>query len=369
MRKVKVGLVGCGKISDIYFKNSVLYDALEIVACADLDLERARAKAETYGIPKACTVDELMADPEVEMVLNLTIPRAHAEVAIQALEAGKHVYGEKPLAVTREEAHKMMELAQRKGLRIGCAPDTFLGGGHQTCRKLVEDGWIGRPLAVTGFVMGKGPESWHPDPEFYYDVGGGPMFDMGPYYLTAMINILGPIARVSGSAQIGIPERMITSQPKYGKKVEVKTPTHIAGVMDFQCGVVGTLIASFEILAGHSELPNIEIYGTEGTLRIPDPNGFGGKVRIRRIGSDEWKEVPLTHGFTENSRGVGLLDMAYALQSGRAHRASDELSYHVLEAMHGFHDSSRDGQHYKMQSTCSKPAPLPLGLIPNTLDS
>lgn len=368
MKKIRVGIIGCGKISDIYLQNGSLYEGMEITACADLDLNRAQAKADKFGVPHAYSVDELLADPTIDIVLNLTIPRAHAAVAMQALHAGKHVYGEKPLAVTREEADQMIELARDKGLLIGCAPDTFLGGGHQTCRKLIDDGLIGRPVAALALMMGKGPESWHPDPEFYYDIGGGPMFDMGPYYLTALINMLGPIRRVTGSAQIGVSERTITSQPKYGQKIEVKVPTHIAGVLDFECGVVATMITSFEIFGGKSDLPNIEIYGTEGTLRIPDPNIFGGRVLLKRMGSEEWTEVPLTHEFQGNSRGVGLLDMINALRNGRAHRANEQLSYHVLEAMHGIHEASRDGQHYVMSSRCERPAALPAGLQPNTTD-
>ena len=368
MDKVKVGLVGCGKISGAYLKNAQSYEAMEIAACADLDLERARAKAEQYGIAKACSVEELMADPDIEIVLNLTIPAAHADIALKALNAGKHVYGEKPLAVTREEGKRILELAGKKGLLVGSAPDTFLGGGIQTCRKLIDEGWIGRPLAATAFMMSRGHEHWHPDPEFYYEPGGGPMFDMGPYYLTALVNLLGPIRRVSGSAQIGVPERTITSQPKFGKKIEVKVPTHVAGVIDFHSGVIGTIITSFEIFAGTSGLPRIEIYGTEGTLTVPDPNTFAGPVKGRRYDEKEWREIPLTHENVENCRGLGLLDMVYALRSGRPHRASGELAYHVLEAMHGFHDASREGKHYIMQSTCDKPAPLPAGLAPNELD-
>lgn len=367
-KKVKVGLVGCGKISGIYFQNAKLYDALEIAACADLDMGRAKEKAEEFGIPKAYTVEELVNDPDIEVVLNLTIPRAHAEIAMKALHNGKHVYGEKPLAVTTEEGRQILETARSKGLLVGSAPDTFLGGGIQTCRKLIDDGWIGRPLAATAFMMSRGHESWHPDPEFYYDIGGGPMFDMGPYYLTALINLLGPIRRVTGSAKISLPERTITSQPKYGKKIEVKVPTHVAGVLDFHSGVVATIITSFDIFGGAPDLPRIEIYGTHGTLSVPDPNTFGGPVRFRRAGSQEWSEIPLLYGYAENSRGVGLLDMIYAIRSGRSHRASGELAYHVLEAMHGFHIASEEGRHYIMQSTCNRPAALPLGLSPNTLD-
>lgn len=366
MGKIKVGIIGTGNISGIYFQNGKRFDSMEVVACADLDVERAKAKAAEHGI-RGCSVQEMLADPEIQMIINLTIPLAHASVCLQALEAGKHVYVEKPLAVTREEGLQVLELARRKGLLVGSAPDTFLGGGIQTSVKLVEDGWIGTPIGATAFMMSGGPESWHPAPEFYYDVGGGPMFDMGPYYLTALIALLGPIARVTGSARITFPERTITSQPKAGEKITVKTPTHVAGIIDFAAGPIGTILTSFDVKGG-SMLPRIEVYGSEGTLLVPDPNDFGGTVSIMRAGSKEWSDIPLTHGKAENARGVGAADMAKAIQTGRLHRANGNLAYHVLEAMHGFHDASEQGAHYVMKSTCEKPKPLPMGLSDFSLD-
>jgi len=362
----KVGIVGCGNISGIYIKNCKAFDILDVVACADIDMKKAKAKAAEFDLPRACTVEKLLADPEIEIVVNLTPPGAHAEVAVAALEAGKCIYNEKPLAISREDGRRILEMADAKGLLVGCAPDTFLGGGLQTCRKLIDDGWIGEPVAATAFMMGHGPEGWHPDPDFFYQPGGGPMFDMGPYYLTALVNLIGPIRRVTSSARITFPERIITSKPKYGTKIKVNTPTHIAGVMDFANGAVGTIITSFDVWA--SELPRIEIYGTEGTLSVPDPNTFGGLVRIRRAGAGEWKEVPLAYGYTENSRGVGVADMAYALRYGRSHRASGELAYHVLDVMQSFLDASREGRHVELASSCSRPAPLPLGLKGYVLD-
>ncbi|HLK59543.1 MAG TPA: Gfo/Idh/MocA family oxidoreductase [Chthonomonadaceae bacterium] len=357
MQACKVGIIGCGNISGIYFKAGKTFSILDIVACADLDLERARAKAEEHGVPKACTVEELLADPEIQIVINLTIPNAHYSVCRAALEAGKHVHVEKPLSITRAEGRDLLDLAEAKGLRVGAAPDTFLGGGLQTCRKLIDDGWIGEPIGATAFMLCHGHESWHPDPEFYYKVGGGPMFDMGPYYLTALVSLMGPIRRVTGSTRITFPERTITSAPKYGTKVAVDVPTHVAGIMDFANGAIGTILTSFDVWAAN--LPNIEIYGTEGSMRVPDPNGFGGPILVRRAGAKEWSEMPLTHGYAENSRGIGVADMAYAIQTGRPHRASGALGYHALEAMHGFHDASDSGAHYAMQSTVAQPAPLP----------
>lgn len=367
IRPVKVGIVGCGNISGIYFKAGKTFSILDIVACADLDLSRAKAKAEENGIPKACTTQELLNDPEVEIVVNLTIPNAHYDVCLAALQAGKNVHVEKPLSITREQGKELVDVAKQKGLRVGCAPDTFLGGGLQTCRKLIDDGWIGQPIGATSFMTCHGHESWHPDPEFYYKVGGGPMFDMGPYYLTALIAIMGPINSVTGSARATFSERTITSAPKYGTKITVDVPTHVAGIMNFGSGAIGTIMTSFDVWAAN--LPRIEIYGTEGSLDVPDPNGFGGPVHVRRAGASEWSEVPLTHGFAENSRGIGVADMAYAIQTGRPHRANGDLAYHVLEAMHGFHDASDSGTLYRMTSQCERPAALPLGLPKDGLDA
>jgi predicted dehydrogenase len=366
MKTTKIGIVGCGNISGIYFEAGRVFDILDIVACADLLPERASAKAAEHHIPRACRVEELLADPEIEIVVNLTIPKAHAEVARAALQAGKSVHNEKPLAVSREDGMQLLKAAGERGLRVGCAPDTFLGGGLQTCRKLIDDGWIGEPVAATAFMLCHGHESWHPDPDFYYQPGGGPMFDMGPYYLTALVHLMGPVRRVTGSAQVTFPERLITSQPKYGTKIKVNVPTHVAGIMDFANGAVGTIVTSFDVWA--AQVPRIEIYGTEGSLTVPDPNGFGGPVFVRRAGASDWSEVPLTHGYAKNSRGIGVADMAYALRSGRPQRANGDMAYHVLDIMHAFHDASREGRHVELSSTCTRPAPLPLGLREGTLD-
>lgn len=364
--KTRIGILGCGAISAAYLKFAKTFPILEVVACADVLPERARARAEEFGVPRACTVEELLNDPQIQIAVNLTIPRAHAEVGMAALEAGKAVYNEKPLAVRREDGKCLVDLAAKKGLRLGAAPDTFLGGGLQTCRKLIDDGWIGAPVGATAFMLCHGHESWHPDPAFYYHQGGGPMFDMGPYYLTALVMLMGPVRRVTGSARITFPERTITSQPNYGQKVRVEVPTHVAGIMEFHSGAVGTITTSFDVWAG--QVPRIEIYGTEGSLSVPDPNGFGGPVRVRRAGTGDWSEVPLSHGYAENTRSIGVADMAYAQRSGRPHRASPELVYHVLDLMHAFHDASSQGRHIDLVSTCQRPAPLPLGLLPGELD-
>jgi predicted dehydrogenase len=367
MSPIKIGLIGCGTISKVYLEVSRTLEALDVAACADLLPERAKAKAEEFNVPKACSVQDLLKDPEVQIILNLTIPKAHAEVGLAALEAGKSVYNEKPLTVSREDGRRMLETAKSRGLRVGAAPDTFLGAGLQTCRKLIDDGWIGEPVAATAFMTCHGHESWHPDPDFYYQPGGGPMFDMGPYYLTALVALLGPIRRVTGSARITFPQRTVTSQPKYGAKIQVNTPTHVAGVMDFASGAVGTILTSFDVWS--AQLPRIEIYGSEGSLGVPDPNGFGGPVRIRRAGATDWSDVPLTHAYAKQSRGLGVADMACALRSGRPHRANGELAYHVLDAMHAFHDASREGRHVELTSLCDRPAPLPMGLREGSLDA
>jgi len=355
-RKTPIGIIGCGNISSIYLKAPRLFDILQVVACADIDMERARRQAEQYGVPKVCSVEELLADPEVEIVVNLTIPNAHAEVALAAIAAGKAVYSEKPLAIKRADGKAILEAAHAKQVRVGNAPDTFLGGGFQTCIQLINDGQIGTPVAATAFKLNHGMEWWHPDPYFFYQPGAGPLFDIGPYYLTALIAMMGPIRRVTASTQITFPERTVTSEPKYGTKIPVNTPTHIAGIMEFASGAVGTMITSFDVW--HHHLPFIEIYGTEGTLSTPDPNRFDGPVYIRQAQDETWREVPLTRGYTSNSRGIGIADMAYAMRSGRLHRANGDMAYHVLDIMESFMQSATEGRHITLTSTCTRPEPL-----------
>ncbi|MSP14167.1 MAG: Gfo/Idh/MocA family oxidoreductase [Chloroflexi bacterium] len=364
--KIKVGVIGCGVISKTYFTVLQTFEILEVAACADLLLERAQARAAEFNIPKACTVEELLADPHIQIVLNLTIPAAHAAVALAALVAGKSVYNEKPLTITREEGRRILELAQARNLLVGCAPDTFLGGGLQTCRKVLDDGLIGEPIGAFAAMISHGHEGWHPAPDFYYQPGGGPMFDMGPYYLTALAVLIGPVRRVTGMARITFPERMITSQPLSGAKIQVRVPTHVTGLLEFANGAIGNITTTFDVWAG--ELPRIEIYGTEGTLSVPDPNGFRGPIRVWRPDTKEWRDIPLSHGHIENSRGIGVADMAYALRSGRPHRANGDLAYHVLDIMHAIHDAAREGRQVDLQSTVTRPAPLPSDLPENILD-
>lgn len=360
MQIIKVGIIGCGNISSIYLTNlTQLFDNIEVVACADMFIDKARQKAEEFGIKKACTVEELLADPEIIIVVNLTIPAAHTAINLAALNAGKNVYSEKTIALNREDAQKTLNLAKEKGLLVGCAPDTFLGAGLQTCKKLIEDGWIGRPTLASGILVGEGPESWHPDPEFFYKKGTGPLFDMGPYYITALVALLGNVSRVTSSAKATFPQRTITSMPKRGSKIDVEVATNIAGILDFECGAIGTLITSFD---ANSYLPRLEIFGTEGSMILPDPNTFNGPVMIKRHNTSEWSQIPLTHEYSENSRGLGVADMAQALISGHKFHANGEMAYHVLDIICSMIDASNDSRHYYIESKCESLKSLPFGL-------
>jgi predicted dehydrogenase len=369
MKKLRIGVAGIGKISGIYLKNlsGMFGKRVVLSAVTDIIEERAVQAAADYQVRHVKTVDEMVRDPEVDIILNLTQPQFHHAVAMKAVNTGKHVYNEKPLCVTREEAAELLRAAKEKNVRVGGAPDTFLGAGIQTCRKLIDEGWIGRPVAAGAFMLCHGHEHWHPAPEFYYKQGGGPLFDMGPYYLTALVNLLGPVVRVSGSAQKGQAQRVIGSEPLKGTVIDVDVPTHIAGVLDFASGAVGVIVTSFDVWSG--SMPFIEIYGTEGTMQVPDPNFFRGEARIRRFREDNWSLVPLMlrepdnpkdkgdWQFLNNWRGIGVTDMAEAITAGRPHRASGELTNHVLEIMHGIHDASASGAYYQVKSDCSRPEP------------
>ncbi len=364
---LKVGVIGCGKISDQYFKGCRAYRVLEVVACADLDLARAQAKAAEYGVPRALSVDDLLAAHDIDIVVNLTIPQAHAEINERALRARKHVYVEKPFALNAADGKRQLALARSQRRLLGSAPDTFLGGGLQTARKLLDDGVIGRPVAAMAFMVCRGHESWHPSPQFYYQPGGGPLWDMGPYYLTALVNLLGPIARVSGFAGKSFAERTITSQPLAGTRIPVEVATHYTGALEFANGVAATMVMSFDVWPGPS-LPRIVVYGEDGTLDVPDPNTFNGEVRLYRPRAKEPETMSATHSL-DRGRGTGVADLAYAaLRKGRPHRASGALAYHVVEAMEAL-DRAAAGKRVTLRSTCERPAPLPLGLANNELDA
>ncbi len=360
----RVGLIGCGNICDRYFRFCRTFVDIEIVACADLLPERARAKAAQYGV-RALEVDELLRDPDIDIVLNLTIPQAHAEVDLAALEAGKHVYSEKPLALDLADGQRVLASAAERGLRVGCAPDTFLGGGQQTSRKLIDDGWIGRPVAAVAFLASHGHEHWHPDPTYYYQAGGGPMLDMGPYYITALVNLLGPVARVSGSTRISFPQRRITSEPKYGEMIDVEVSTHQAALLEFTAGLTATVVMSFDVWSHN--LPRMEIYGMEGSLAVPDPNTFRGPVLLRRADAEAWSEIPLSHS-DRVERSIGVADMVSAIRHGRPHRASGDLALHALEVMLAVDEASASGRHVNIESSVDRPALLPTGLRPGQVE-
>ncbi|MEA2012589.1 MAG: Gfo/Idh/MocA family oxidoreductase [Verrucomicrobiota bacterium] len=356
--KQKVGVIGCGNISSAYFTAAKTFDDIDIVACADINMTAARKKAEEFGI-KALTVEEILKDQSISIIINLTIPQAHVEVNLKILEAGKHAYCEKPFALNRAKGKTVLELAAKKGLMTGCAPDTFLGGGLQTVKKAIEDGWIGRPLAGTAFMMCSGHESWHPNPGFYYLDGGGPMLDMGPYYITALVNLLGPVKSVLGYTKASFTERVATCKELYGKKLPVEVPTHYSGTIEFVNGALINIIMSFDVKA-HSH-NCIEIYGSQGSIKVPDPNTFAGDILVKR--ANEWEKLPYSHIYTENMRSIGVADMADAINNKRENRASGILAYHVLDVMLAFEDSSHSGKRVELESTCKQPEKLPMGLF------
>lgn len=357
MERVGIGIIGCGNISPAYLKAAKSFPILDIKAVADLDPAAANARGAEFGIPVA-SVETLLADPAIEIVVNLTIPRAHVAVGLQALAAGKHVHSEKPLGITVAEARPLLQAASAKGLRVGCAPDTFLGGGQQTCRQLVDEGTIGQVVAGTAFFMCPGHERWHPNPAFYYAEGGGPMLDMGPYYITALVNLLGPVARVAGITSRLRSERTITSAPRKGERIPVAVATHIAGTLEFAAGPVVSIAMSFDV-PRHGHRP-IELYGTAASLAVPDPNHFGGQIETAVAGGD-WQPVPTAHAFADgNHRIIGVADMAAAIRAERPHRASGDLAFHVLEVMEAFQRSSDLGAHVAIGSRPERPAPLPM---------
>lgn len=334
MEKTRIGFIGVGAISGIYLENITnMFPDMEVYAAYDLLEERAAAAQEKYHIPKRYTsMDQLLADPAVDIVLNLTRPSEHYAVTRAALLAGKPVYSEKPLAATVAEGRELVELAAEKGLALGGAPDTFLGAGLQTCRKLIEDGYIGHPVGAAAFMLCRGHESWHPDPAFYYKRGGGPMMDMGPYYLTALTALLGSVTEVTGTARKSFEQRTVTSQPRRGEIIDVEVPTHVNGILQFESGAVGTIATSFDVY--YPQQAQLEIYGTEGTLFLPDPNCFGGPVKLFKPTDGEVREMPLCFDYRENSRALGLDGMAAALREGKRNFSCDcKRTLHVLELL------------------------------------
>ena len=346
-----IGIIGCGDICrKAYLPGAAHYAITEVVAVADLDVDRARSVAAEHGVAKGCSVEKLLADPQIVLVENLTIPKVHAEINRAILAAGKHVYCEKPFALSLAEAAPLVEMAAARNLRISSAPDTFLGHGLQTCRRTVDEGAIGTVVGGVMHMACPGHESWHPSPAFYYQAGGGPLFDMGPYYITALVSILGPVRRVCGIARKGREEREITSQPLAGTRIPVEVPTHICGVLDFACGAAVNLIMSFDVFGHH--LPRLELYGTEGSLSLPDPNHFVGPVSLKR-GRDDWQETPCPG--PEHRRGAGAADLLHAVAAKRPHRADGALAVHVVEVMEALVTAGTEHRVVDLTTTCQRP--------------
>ncbi len=353
-RPARVGIVGCGNVTDMYLRGCARFPAIELAACADLDPARAAALSAKGGFP-AVSIEGLLADPGIEIVLNLTPPTAHAGVSRAAIAAGKHVYTEKPLATTLEDARAIMADAEAAGVRVGGAPDTFLGGGLQTARALIDQGAIGQPVAANAAVLHLGPERWHPNPGFFYGPGGGPVLDVGPYYLAAMVGLIGPIVEVTGVSRGAGSERRIEKGPHAGETFTAAVPTSVFASYAFESGAIGGFLASFDIVA--SEVPHIEIHGTEGSLSLGDPNTFDGHVRLRAIDAAGWEDVPLAFDGSVG-RGIGLADMVGAIREGRSHRASGAFAYHVLEVLLGTESAAATRRAVPIESRCPRPDAL-----------
>ena len=371
MSKTVIGIIGCGNISDAYFRGATRSNLIRVKACADLRLEAAQAKAAKHGV-LAMPVQQLLADPEISIVVNLTVPMTHAGVSQQILNAGKHAYSEKPLAAKFTDGAGLMELSRTRNLRVGCAPDTFLGASHQACRRLIDSGAIGIPVGGSAVVMSHGMESWHPNPEFFFKQGGGPILDVGPYYITQLVNLLGPVRRAVALGTIGNATRTVTSEPLKGSTIDVEVLTTVNGVLEFANGANISLSASWDVWK-HNRASPIEIYGTEGTLLGVDPNFFGNVPRVCKPNGD-WQDVAIgAHPFgipnremrngtmQADYRSVGLVDMAMAIRQGRPHRASGDRALHVLEVLEALEVSSRSGQFVSIRSRCDRPEPVPLG--------
>jgi predicted dehydrogenase len=369
--QVKLGIIGCGNISEAYLKGGARSRLVAVKSVTDLDPEAARARADGYGVA-AVGIEELLADPEIAIVINLTVPLAHAEVSHRVVAAGKHVYSEKPFAATFAEARELMAAAAAKGVRVGCAPDTFLGASHQAARTAIDAGRIGRVVAGAVCFAGPGMESWHPNPSFFFKRGGGPVLDIGCYPITQLVNCLGPVESIAAHASRAQTARTVTSEPRRGEVIEVEVPTTVNGVLAFANGANVAVTMSWDIWK-HARLP-IELYGTTGSLLNPDPNFFGGSVRVSERNGD-WQELPIdAHPFGQPNRKtkagldvadyrmVGVLDMACAIAEGRPHRASGELALHVLEVMEALERASVEGRRVRIETSCARPDPVPLGV-------
>jgi len=361
----RVAIIGCGDISRVYGYTLGLFDWIDVVACADVIAERADERAGTWGT-RAMSVDAVLAAVDVDVIVNLTPPKAHAEIGRAALAAGKSVYSEKPLGIDLDEGRELVELAEKADRRLGCAPDTFLGAALQTCRAAIDRGDIGEPLAANAFMLSPGPERWHPRPAIFYERGAGPLFDIGPYYICALAQLLGPVRRVSAMARRARDERMITSEPLAGTMMPVEVPTHVTSTLEFVSGATASLVTSFDVQASRHR--GIEIYGTEGTLALSDPVTYAATVALARRPEDEWTDVSLGEPSLPQFRGLGAADMVSALRTGRPHRASHEMALHTLEVMTGAITSSEEHRAIELRTTCERAAPLPTGLPERTFD-
>ncbi|MFF8012374.1 Gfo/Idh/MocA family oxidoreductase [Streptomyces sp. NPDC007929] len=353
----RVGIVGLGVISRAYLDTLIGRPGVRVTAVADLDASRSATAAAELPGARALTVEELLSSPDVDTVLNLTTPAAHAEIALGAIRHGKNVYGEKPLAAGLEDARAVLEAAAKAGTGVGCAPDTVLGTGVQTARAAVEAGSIGRPQFATAVMVTPGHERWHPHPDFYYTDGGGPLLDMGPYYLSSLVHLLGPVRAVTGAAGRLRDERVIGSGPRAGERIPVEVDSHVTGVLEHVNGTLTTLTTSFDGVA--TTAAPIEVHGESGTLSVPDPNHFDGEVRLHALGDTGWRTLATSAGYAEGARGVGLLDLLTA-DERRAPRASGELALHVLEAMTALLRSAAEGRRIELTTTAEVPAPVPL---------
>jgi predicted dehydrogenase len=357
---VGVGVIGAGTISTAYLANMTSFPDLAVRFVADLVPERAAQQAAAYGVAGSGTVGELLARDDVEIAVNLTIPAAHAEVGAAALAAGKHLWNEKPLAADRKSAAALLSQAEEAGLLVGCAPDTVLGPGLQAARRMIERGDIGRPLTAAAVMQYPGPHAWHPNPDFLYQAGGGPLFDMAPYYLTALTQLFGPITRVAARGSSASPTRVIGTGPRAGQSFDVTVPTYIAAVYDFAAGQIAQLTLSFD--SPLVRIGVVEVAGTEATLATPDPNTFLGDVRIARTGEERWETVPVTG--VEGGRGIGVLDMARALRTGAQHRATGRLGLHVLDAMFATATSIAEDRFVTVDSAYEAIPPMPADFDP-----
>lgn len=365
-KKLGIGVIGAGNISAAYFRLAPLFRGIEMRACADINMDAARARAKEFKL-RAETVDDLLKADDIDIVVNLTIPAVHYDVSKRVLDAGKHVYSEKPFVLSLQEGLDLRKRAEKKGLRIGSAPDTFLGGAHQLARHLVDDGKVGAITGGTCTVMSHGMEHWHPNPDFFFQPGAGPVLDIGPYYVTNLIQLVGPVKRVAAFASIPAKERVISSKPRAGERIPVNTPTTIHGLLEFANGAVVTLNTSWDVWA-HGHAP-MELYGEKGTLYVPDPNFFGGDVAYTKE-SKPAKALPKwlhpfgvpnekhSQGMMANYRAAGLADMALAIMEGRPHRCSMELALHAVEVMTSLLKSAETGKFVSMQTTCERPAAL-----------